>query len=55
MPPVNEILTVNIKLSLTDDEATKEGALLLLKEIKPTWERELITFEVSICLQVLNF
>ncbi|EFO20387.2 choline/ethanolamine kinase [Loa loa] len=45
MPAANDILTVNIKLPLIDDEATKEGALLILKEIKPSWERELISFK----------
>ncbi|KAL3982675.1 Choline/ethanolamine kinase family protein [Acanthocheilonema viteae] len=45
MPAVNDIFTVNIKLPLTDDEATKEGALLILKEIKPSWESDLISFK----------
>uniref|UniRef100_A0AAF5RTC9 ethanolamine kinase n=2 Tax=Wuchereria bancrofti TaxID=6293 RepID=A0AAF5RTC9_WUCBA len=45
MPDANDIFTVNIKVPLTDDEATKEGALLVLKEIKPTWKRELISFK----------
>lgn len=48
MPAVNDILTVDIKLSLNDDEAAREGALLILEKIKPSWERELISFEVSI-------
>uniref|UniRef100_A0A8R1XXZ3 ethanolamine kinase n=2 Tax=Onchocerca TaxID=6281 RepID=A0A8R1XXZ3_ONCVO len=45
MPAENDILTINIKLPLTDDEATEEGALLILKEIKPSWKLELITFK----------
>lgn len=52
MPDANDILTINIKLPLTDDEATKEGALLMLMEIKPSWKRELISFKVSIYVQV---
>ncbi|VDK84236.1 unnamed protein product [Litomosoides sigmodontis] len=46
MPTVNDILTVNIKLPLDDDEAAREGALLILEKIKPSWKRELISFEV---------
>lgn len=55
MPAENDILTINIKLPLTDDEATEEGALLILKEIKPSWKLELITFKVSTYLQSFEF
>lgn len=45
-----DIVTINIKLPLNDDEATKEGALLILKEIKPLWKSELISFKVGFYL-----
>uniref|UniRef100_A0A915PVU7 ethanolamine kinase n=1 Tax=Setaria digitata TaxID=48799 RepID=A0A915PVU7_9BILA len=45
MPIVNDILTINIKLPLNDEETIKEGALLMLKEIKPAWNQELISFK----------
>ncbi|VDN03022.1 unnamed protein product [Thelazia callipaeda] len=46
MPVLNDILSINVEMPLNDENSIKERALFLIETIKPSWDREFISFKI---------